>query len=252
MPDVRVRPGPALATPLALALAALLTPACSDDAQFTTRFASDFAHGRHAVSVFGVFKDGRMDGEAWEVIGPKLSAPFGATCESAYGSLLTSDQPLSAAIDDYVRANGPGDELLDRIAPAATGDLVVVFTMAGKVVPKEALKPDTSTLSSSSPGMGMGGGKYRGARPGGGAYGSRGMAAPGGSPAALELSASLFSVSQHKSVAMVSMAYDGPSADDALQRMAAKLAASVPGSTCVGWDWKGKVDASRIRELGGQ
>jgi hypothetical protein len=246
---------PVLLARLALALALpLAASGCSDDAQFSARFASDFTHGRHAVSVFGVFKDGRMDGEAWETLGPKLSAPFGATCEAAYTSLMASDQPLSAAIDDYVRANGPGDDLLEQIASAATGDLVVVFTVAGRVAAKAAPTPDTSTLSSgSSPGgMGMGAGKYRGTRASGNAYGSRGMAAPDRGPAALQLSASLYSVSQHKSVGMVAMAYDGPSADDALQRMAAKLAAAVPGSACAGWDWKGKVDASRIRELAGR
>lgn len=236
-------------------LALLLAPAaCSDDAQFTTRFASDFAHGRHAVSVFGLFKDGRMDAEAWEVLGPKLSAPFGATCPAAYGAMVATDQPLSAAIDDYVRANGPGDELLEQVAPAAAGDLVVVFTVAGRVVPKASATADSSMLSSgSSPGgMGMGAGKYRGARPTGQTYGRAGMAAANRGPAAFELSASIYSVSQKKSVGLVAMAYDGPSADDALARMATKLAQTVPGSTCAGWDWKGKVDAGRIRELDAQ
>jgi hypothetical protein len=246
---------PAAPLRFALPLALLLAPAaCSDDAQFTTRFASDFAHGRHAVSVFGLFKDGRMDGEGWDVLGPKLSAAFGATCPAAYGALLASDQPLSAAIDDYVRANGPGDELLEQIAPAATGDLVVVFTVAGRVAAKATPTADSTMLnSSSSPGgMGMGAGKYRGSRPTGSSYGRAGMAAHGRGPAALELSASLYSVSQKKSVGFVAMAYDGPSADEALQRMAAKLGQAVPGSTCAGWDWKGKVDADHIRGLAAQ
>jgi hypothetical protein len=48
------------------------------------------------------------------------------------------------------------------------------------------------------------------------------------------------------------MAYDGTNADEALQRMAGKLGASMPGSACAGWDWKNKVDDQRIRELTAQ
>ncbi|HEY6458588.1 MAG TPA: hypothetical protein VIY73_00515, partial [Polyangiaceae bacterium] len=129
-----------LAAPFALASLALALlgtlPGCADEAQFTSRFASDFVHGRHAVSVLGVFKDGQMSNDAWESIGSQLSAPFGTTCQTGYGQLVTSNPPLSAAIEDYVRANGPGDELLEQLAPAATGDLVVVFTVAGHVGPK--------------------------------------------------------------------------------------------------------------------
>jgi hypothetical protein len=233
----------------AVLLLPVLASACSDDAQFTTRFASDFAPGGHRVSVLGVFKDGRMDAEAWETLGPQLSAPFGATCATAYGSLVTGNPNLSAAVDDYVRANGPGDELLDQLAPAASGDVILVFTVAGHVAPKTAPTPDPNTLNQGAA-PSMGSGKYRGTRPGGSMGGSRGMRAVPAGPAAFEISASLFSVSQHKSVGMVSMAYDGPSADDALQRMKAKLTATFPGATCGGWDWKTPIDENKIRELG--
>jgi len=246
-------------TPLApfstLALtAAVAITGCSDDAQFQARFASDFAHGRHAVSVLGVFRDGRMNAESWEVVGPKLSAPFGKTCDTGFGALAAQNQVLMGTIDDYVRANGPGDELLEQLSPAATGDLIVVFTIAGNVIPRTltaAGATDTSGLgTSTSPGsMGMGAGKYRGARPAGQSYGSRGMAGSHRGPAALELSASLYSVSQHKSVGLLAMQYDGQSVDEALDRMAAKLGGSIPGSTCGGWDWNAKVDDQRIRAL---
>jgi hypothetical protein len=241
-------PALALAT---LALSPALTSACSDEAQFTTRFASDFAPAGHRISVLGVFKDGRMNAEAWESIGPQLSAPFGATCDTAYGSLVTGNPALSAAVDDYVRANGPGEDLLTQLAPAASGDVILVFTVAGHVAPKGAPTADPNVLNQgSTPAMGTG--KYRGIRPTGSSLGgSRGMRHGPTGPAALEISASLFSVSQHKSVGVVAMAYDGTSADDALQRMKAKLAAAIPGSTCGGWDWKAApIDESRIRELG--
>ena len=239
----------------ALPLALVLASACSDDAQFTTRFASDFAPAQHTVSVLGVFKDGQMSAEAWESVGPKLSAPFGATCDTAYTSLAASNPALSSAIDEYVRANGPGDELLEQLAPAATGDVILVFTIAGHVTGKPSSTPDTSTVSGSgaSGGQMMGGGasgKYRGAQPGGagGANGGRGMARPN-AVAAFEVSASLYSVSQKRAVGFVTMQYDGPTQDDALQRMARKLGVSLPSARCAGWDWKTKVDDNRIRTL---
>lgn len=233
---------------LALAFALLSLPsACSDDAQFTTRFASDFAPSRHTVSVLGVFRDGQMSSEAWDSLGSKLSSPFGATCETAYAGLVTSNQPLSSAIDDYVRANGPGDELLEQLAPAASGDLIAVFTVAGHVAGKAAPPPDTTAVQQSSPMTGAGGGKYRGSRPGG-VNGGRGMPkAP--AIASLEVSVSFYSVSQKRAVGMLALQYEGTSLDEALQRMGQKLGLSLPGATCAGWDWKAKVDDARIRAL---
>ena len=235
---------PLLASVLALFL---LPSACSDDAQFTTRFASDFSPSRHTVSVLGIFKDGQMSTEAWESIGAKLSVPFGATCDTAYASLVTQNQPLSTAIDDYVRANGPGDELLEQLAPAASGDLIAVFTVAGHVAGKAAPPPDTTAVQQSSPMPGAGGGKYRGSRPGG-VNGGRGMPkAP--AIASLEVSVSFYSVSQKRAVGMLALQYEGTSLDEALQRMGQKLGLSLPGATCAGWDWKAKVDDARIRAL---
>jgi hypothetical protein len=234
---------------LAFALALFALPsACSDDAQFTTRFASDFAPSHHTVSVLGVFRDGQMSTEAWESIGAKLSTPFGATCDTAYAGLVTGNQPLSAAIDDYVRANGPGDELLEQLAPDAMGDLIAVFTVAGHVAGKAATPPDTTAVQQSSPMSGAGGGgKYRGSRPGG-VNGGRGMP-KAAAIASFEVSVSFYSVAQKRAVGMVALQYEGTSQDEALQRMAQKLGLTLPGAKCAGWDWKAKVDDAHIRAL---
>ena len=234
-----------------LGVAALVAAAsgCSDYASVSSRFAPDFPPSRHSVSVLGVFKDGQMSTDAWESIGARLSAPFGARCETGFARLVASDQPASAAIDDYVRDNGPGDEVLEQLAPGATGDVIVVFTFAGHVSAKPASGPDTSTVSpSSQPGgsMGMSGGKYRGMRPGGAT--ARGMSRAN-TTAALEMSASFYSVSQKRSVGLVSLEYDGTSIDEAFEKFSAKVASSVPGSTCGGWDFKTPVDEKKIREL---
>jgi hypothetical protein len=242
-------PMPRLALSLLLALAVTApAAACSDYASVTARFAPDFPQGRHTVSVLGIFKDGQMSTDAWESIGARLSAPFGSTCTTGYAQLVATNQAASTAVDDYIRANGPGDEILEQLAPGASGDVVVVFTFAGHVSAKPAGTPDTGAMSSSPPGgsMGMGGGKYRGTRPGGST--GRGMARPANA-AALEMSASFYSVAQKRSVGLVSLEYDGTSLDDAFQKFAAKISSSIPGSACAGWDFKTPVDEKKIREL---
>ena len=235
---------------LALFAALAFCGACKDDAQFTTRFASDFAPGGHALSVLGVFKDGQMSSESWDAIGPKLSSPFGATCDTAYGRLVIADQALSTAIDDYVRANGPGDELLEQLAPAATGDVIVVFTVAGHVNDKEKTStPTASAASNGAPMVGNGGHGHGGS--GGMRYaGINDHGMPRASTAAaFEVAASLYSIREKRSVGMLTLQYDGNSLDEALRRMAARLGLAVPGAKCGGWDFTARIDDKRIRAL---
>jgi hypothetical protein len=235
---------------LALALLGPLAAACADDAQIKARYAPELAHGRHVVSVLGVYKDGRMSSDAWEIVGPRLSSPFGATCETAYGQLVAGNEKLSGAIDDAVRANGPSDDLLALLAPAAKGDLILVVTLAGHVGNKNQPLPDTNSILGSTPTASTG--KYRGM--GGGMPASRPTRGtfPGKLPAQLEMSAILYSVADKKPVGAIDMQYDGPSLDDALARMAAKFNEAMPGSACGAWDWTAQVDDNRIRELSQQ
>jgi hypothetical protein len=210
--------------------------------------ASDFAPAGHTVSVFGLFKDGRMSADTWEELGPDLSAAFATgACEAEYrDDLLTSDAPLSSAIDDYVRANGIGDELLDALAPAATGDAIVVFTIAGKVTANTPAGGTSGMPPTMPQTMTRGTTGYRG---GHGQMAGQPIRSFGGSSEALEVSASLFSVSQHRSVALVAMRYVGDSLPDALRQLANKLRATVPGSRCGAWNANVRVDDQRIREL---
>jgi hypothetical protein len=236
---------PSLLLPCLLVAAAA---GCADGTKFSTRYASDFAHTPHTISVLGVYKDGRMNPDVWDQIGPGLCAPLGGTCSPAYDTLIHANPNLSAAIDDYARANGIGDDLIDQLAPAATGDLIMVITVAGHVTGKNTGLPDSTAVAGGPPST-MGS-KYRGAgmsTPGGGAAMRRGRALPDG--AEFEMSASLFSVSQHRSVGMVAMEYSGPSVDDAVARLAAKLRAELAGSKWGGWNWGVQVDDQHIREL---
>jgi hypothetical protein len=228
---------------------AFATGSCGDPrASFTTRVASDFAPGGHTISVFGLFKDGRMSADMWDELGTDLSAAFASgACEAEYrGELLTSNAPLSSAIDDYVRANGIGDELLDAIAPAATGDTIVVFTIAGKVT-ANTIDGGTSAMPPTTPNTMMRGSTgFRGAH---GPMAGQPIRSFGGSSEALEVSASLFSVSQHRSVALVAMRYVGDSLTDALRELAQRLRATLPASRCGAWNAGVHVDDQRIRDL---
>jgi hypothetical protein len=240
------RPSLFLGLPL-LALAACGTP----DAVYATNFAPDFAPAHHTVSVLGVFKDGRMSSEAWDAIGARVARSLGASkCEAAYADAATSPHhALWAAIDDYTQANGPTDDLLAKIAPAALGDLVLVVIVAGKLPTPEKIKvqEENNRPQSAAGGMGGGGrggmGTLGGMRNGGG----RMFRADPGAADRLDLSASLFSVPKATSVALVALQYSGESVDDAIAKFTSKLGGTLPGAACVGWNWEANIDPDAIR-----
>jgi hypothetical protein len=112
----------------------------------------------------------------------------------------------------------------------------MVLIVAGKLpVPNKVSVTDDSQ----SQGMGAP------LRPG--AMGLRGRQAI--DPNLLQLSASLYSVEQHRSVALVDLEYRGDNADEAVATFAAQLARSLPGAACSGWAWNDKVDTEGIRKL---
>jgi hypothetical protein len=241
-------------TPLLLVLAVTFAPSLEcgpGDARFTTKLASDFAPAHHTISVFGVYEDGRMSPDAWTLIGPRISLSLGATrCDAAYEDTLVSrNEALASAIDDYARATGPTDDLLTQLAPAARGDLVLVLTLAGKLPVRKAgpfaADAPSAPTTMGGRGGGMGGG---GSMPAAGRM--RGPSGPsgGGDTNEIDMSASLYSVAQAHSVGLVAMEYTGTSVNDAVAKFAAKLAEAFPGMTCAGWTWDGKVDAERIRK----
>jgi hypothetical protein len=228
-----------------------------NDVTFTTRFASDFnVADRHAVSVFGVFRDGQMSSEAWGSIASRVSPALGAAqCDAAYTEpRVSSDAALWSAVEDYARDNGPTDELLTEVAPAARGDLILVITVAGRVPahPTGSAGGSASTATQ-APAIGGRGGMGGGGRGGGG--GMPGNRAPHEalssrvSTDALDLSASLFSVSARRSVGLVAMEYSGSSADEAIAELAAKLAQTLHGASCTGWSWDTKLDVGHIRQM---
>jgi hypothetical protein len=233
---------------LLLALAACGTP----DAVYATNFAPDFTPARHTVSVLGVYKDGRMSSEAWDAIAARVSRSLGAAkCEAAYADTAASpNHALFAAIDDYTQANGPTDDLLAKIAPAARGDLVLVVIVAGKLPTPEKIKVQEETNRPQSAAGGMGGGGRGGMGSLGGMRNGGGRMFRGDPAVAdrLDLSASLFSVPKATSVALVTLQYSGESIDDAVARFTTRLGGSLPAATCVGWNWDTKIDPDAIRQ----
>jgi hypothetical protein len=239
-----------------IALGLVATASCGTEANFNTRFAPGFSPPHHAVSVFGVFKDGQMSAGAWDTLAPRISPAIGsAKCTAGYveGSSAAPNATLWSAVDDYTRSNGPTDVLLTELAPAAEGDLVLVLTVAGRVPEEEKLHPQEETPQKPS----MMGGQGRGGGGGmGGGMGAAGMMshhAPtaAGAKDALELAALLYSVKEKQSVAQVTLEYTGHSYDDAMAKFTLKLRQTLPAASCTGWTWDGKVDVERVRNLGG-
>jgi hypothetical protein len=231
---------------LAAGFAALGVACRWPDTRFSTSFAPDFSHARHTVSVFGVFKDGQMSSEAWGALRPRLEPVLGASrSEGACSTALASiDSRLLAAVDDYARENGPTDDLLAQLAPAAQGDLILVLMEAGRLPTPEKV----SVVDSPAPrGPGAAGGHGSG---GFAVFGSR-RHAEHVNRDVLQLSASLFSVAQGQSVALIELQYSGTSFEEAVKAFAARLAQSLPETTCSGWNRNVKLDEERIRSLVG-
>jgi hypothetical protein len=229
-------------------LGSLFIAACDEvDARFTTKFASDFAPSGRSASVLGVYKDGRMAPEGWEAFAPYLAAEPGASaCDVGFNRLVSSGSPLADAIDEYARADGPTDDLLRQVAPAAKGDLILLLTFAGALPKRFTSDAGAKQPASTSPTAGGRGGR-------------RGMGVAGHARTnqrserttdsdVLEVSASLYSVAQKSSVALIRLQYSGPSLNEALTKFAAKLARSLPRMRCLGWDWSQGVDPDRIRQ----
>jgi hypothetical protein len=215
------------------------------DVRLSATLAPDFAPGAHSVSVLGVYKDGQMSADGWESLAPRLAASLGSgPCEPGYNALTSSNQPLADAIDDYTRDNGPTDDLLAYLAPAATGDLILVLTFAGKLPQKPSSDAGAARPASPAPGSTGRGGRGRG----GGRMGGSQHAQPPKDPNLVEIAALFFSVPLGRSVAQVELQYTGASLDEAVSKFAAKVAQTIPQVHCVAWNWATAIDPERIRQ----
>ncbi len=221
---------------------ALACASCDDIASsVSVKTAPGFTPGPATVSVLGIFRDGRMNSEAWTPLGPPLSAVLGQMadlCDVGYSDRLQQADPdLYTFLEEDTRMNGITEDMLAKMAPKAEGDLVLMVTIHGRIVQGAATHDEMPPQS--SPALRPGAGARR---PGARRSPSRGVA-PGG----LQLSATFFSASQQKSVARMNMSYSGTSVDEAFRRFAAEISKLVPGGTCRGWKW---TDTSKIPGAG--
>ncbi len=229
---------------LGVSACVLLAVACTPTMHWEAKSASDFTPSGHTVSVLGVYKDGQMSAEAWDALRPRLEPLMGGReCEIAAGGRLANG-PLFTAVDEYTRTNGPTEDLLAQLAPAAQGDLILVLVEAGSLPPPPA---KVSVVNSPAPA-------------GPSATGSTGAAGlntfaqkkHSGNPAdqnVLQLTASLFSVAQRRSVALIDLQYSGDSVAEAESEFTARFGRLLPATTCRGWDWHTNVDPEQIRKL---
>lgn len=226
-------------------LLALATGCGAEDSRFAVNYAPEFAPSTpHTVSIFGVFKDGRMDSEAWDDVAPRFSNLFGQrACNAAFGvDLVTNNPPLASAVDEYTRNYGVTDPLVDEFAASAKGDLILVLSIAGK--PRSASTDGEPGPEPPAPMNRRSGGARRGPPPPGDPH------RPAGSSRPVEVSVSLFSVPLRRSVASVAERYAGKSGDEAIANLEEKLREGLSGAGCAGWDFDAHpVDASRVHEL---
>jgi len=228
------------AASLLVAAAMTVLGGCADGS-FSVQRSAAFPRSGAALSVFGVFKDGRMSPEAWDDLRTRLNPILGATaCETAYPEALNASGPeLSQAVDDFTRANGVTEDLLELLGPMAKGDLVLLVIMTGR---PHASKDATQDSPATPPPPARAGGRrgYQSVGPG---------RTPGREPEAFEVAASLYSVRAHRSVGAISLRYTGQSKEEALQSFADRLAAELPLASCAGWNADVHVEATKVRKL---
>jgi hypothetical protein len=212
------------------------------DTQFIIKRAQEFPRGPTSVSMLGVFYEGRMSPEAWEQLGPALSAPFGQRrCEAAYDVKLEREDPqLFAELDSYTQSNGVTDDLLQELAPRASGELILsisvhgragVTTRGGSIDPRLAKTQHQPLPTSRSS-------RQRDIQGVQGVSPSQ-MSTPLAplEDTDLEIAAVLFSAQKRRSVGRVSVIYTGKNPEDVIKRFAERLGAELPGAACRGWQW---------------
>jgi cytochrome c551/c552 len=250
-----------------LAICAVAACATSGDGQpqFTVTRATDVARVE-TVSVFGIFRNGRLSPEAWDDFGAGLSAPFSQkACEAAYTRDLANAKPeLTSVVDDYAKENGVSDELLDRFAPLAQGDTIMVVAMTGQPAQPaadagagKAAKPAAARVPSGQGGYGGSAGGGRGMGRGGGGFGRGGFGGRSqpqvpsehAKPEPWEISASFYSVPLHHTVSQVGMTYSGQDFEAALKAFVGRLRTEMPGVSCRGWERSPEVDVEAVHRM---
>jgi hypothetical protein len=191
------------------------------DAQIHVEAPPGFERERQTISVFGVFRDGRVRPEAWDELAPQLGL---SACTAVFGERLRAEDPeLFARSDETTKEEGISSAVMAGVAPRAEGRLIVALSIGGQLRTEKRATSAASSINSRS---------SRGGR-----LGPHVRHDPA-DDSALELGASLYSVEQHAIVARIDVRYTGASEDDALKILREKMQALLPSATCAGWRWQ--------------
>jgi hypothetical protein len=206
---------------------------CAGGPSFRARHEPGYT-GAATVSVFGVFKDGRLDADGWSELGSSV-VPF-APCEAAFSPDLASSNPeLASAVDDYASAHGVTDSLLKEWATSAEADTILLLSIAGHAPRRTG--PTQYTLKQRIPGQHvLPASPYDAHVP---TDGSR-----------FQLTATLFSVRLGRSIAELDMTTSSSNTADVMAAFKEHLASDLGVRSCKGWSPpSGSLNSSRIREL---
>ncbi len=217
-----MRAGPAVRyVALALGLGLILSVAACGSESFGVVRSAERPTGVPEVSVFGVFRSGRMSAEWWHLVQSHLPLSF-RECAAFYDyETLDMDSALASSVDDYTRNNGIPDELLDQLAPMAKGDRVLVIMVTP--IPRKVCHRDPKVRRQDCH-------RFHEVNDG------------------TEVIATLFSVHARRTIAAMNMRYRG-SEEDALASFAEHLEAEVPDASCAGWYEDGRIDDATIVSL---
>jgi len=221
------------ATPLVFVTLAM----CASSTTVSVERTPDFtASSSPRISVFGVFHDGKMSEQAWSALAPSVSKALDSpACDLGYGDPLRESMPeLATTIDRSVRENGIDDDVLARVAPYASGELVMVL-MSYRHIPSSRRRDGGVAPRAPQPARPMRRGSFRG--------GPTVRVGPEEEEHVFELSASLYSVRAHTLVAQIDLRHNGDDLDEAMATFTQKLRALIPGAKCVGWSWPSPDDA---------
>lgn len=194
--------------------------------QYTTAFEGT-RHEPMSTSILGVIQDGRLAEDAWELFAQDMATALQReACTVGFGKNLRElNEDLFTEIESEAQSNGVTSELLSKVASAAEGDGILTLRMYGS--------PSAASGAVLREPLLM-------AHRGGTSPAPRSDAEPSFRAATkrhLEISASLFSVRQHSTVAVVSMHYEGASSTEAIHLFGGKMRSALPGLFCTGWNW---------------
>lgn len=237
--------------------------------QFDVQQSPGFVAAGRAVSVLGVYENGRMSPRYWRLVGAPVSKALGAaTCEPLFYTRLAEKEPaLFAKLERYAMENGIDGELLGQVAGRADGaSLLLLLSVVGRplrdmtppgqpALPGQPARPglraqpappgqpspsappvaQTPPPSQSpfSAGFGRrGGGGGRGGGRSGGQTRERAV-----EDRAYVLAAELFSPTGSELLARLELTYRGHSLAEALTAFLERLRETLPSVRCAPWRW---------------